>query len=317
MEILKAIHVNWTKPFFHKNDLRGHAFNTIKAKEEYELLDYQYLYTILSILNWKRLYGYIKLYTDKVGEEYYKKIGILDLYDEVDTEFLDGIKCDDPAQFWTSGKIHAICNEIPPFVFLDNDFILYEKIDTLIQQNEMIISNWEIGRGKYYFTENEFNSTINHYKLPEDYSIKSLVPNTSFLFFKNDKVLSEYKTIHIECINTVDVYPEWFWLYTDQCSLGYLIRKHKIKVDTLSDFIFLMDSDFAYKNEDVELGYTQPYYLQMNREIRNIFYNHIWLRKVQYNDDPQLKFEDCKNWISELNLNFPQYSYLVNNIKFN
>jgi hypothetical protein len=175
------------------------------------------------------------------------------------------------------------------------------------------VTNGSVG----IFTENEFNSTINHYKLPEDYSIKSLVPNTSFLFFKNDKVLSEYKTIHIECINTVDVYPEWFWLYTDQCSLGYLIRKHKIKVDTLSDFIFLMDSDFAYKNEDVELGYTQPYYLQMNREIRNIFYNHIWLRKVQYNDDPQLKFEDCKNWISELNLNFPQYSYLVNNIKFN
>jgi len=49
----------------------------------------------------------------------------------------------------------------------------------------------------------------------------------------------------------------------------------------------------------------------MNREIKNIFYNHIRLQNVKYNDNIQLKFEDCNNSISELNSNFPKQRYLL------
>ena len=56
---MKAIHVNWTKPFFEKDRLRGHGFETIKniKSETYTQPDYQLLYTILSALNWKKYNG--------------------------------------------------------------------------------------------------------------------------------------------------------------------------------------------------------------------------------------------------------------------
>ena len=70
---MKAIHVNWTKPYFEKHRLRGHGFESMKEikSDTYNVPDHQILFTILSILNWKKHNGPIKLYTDSVGASYY------------------------------------------------------------------------------------------------------------------------------------------------------------------------------------------------------------------------------------------------------
>ena len=89
---MKAIHVNWTKPFFERNRLRGHGFESIKnlKSETYDQLDSQLLYTMLSAANWKKYNGNIKLYTDSIGASFYQRFGLLDLYDEIDINFLNG-----------------------------------------------------------------------------------------------------------------------------------------------------------------------------------------------------------------------------------
>ena len=53
---MKAIHVNWTKPYFEKHRLRGHGFEVIKniKSDTYVQPDYQLLYTIYSALSWKK-----------------------------------------------------------------------------------------------------------------------------------------------------------------------------------------------------------------------------------------------------------------------
>ena len=51
---MKAIHVNWTKPFFEKHRLRGHGFEVMSISQTlknlnsktYNQLDYQLLYTM-------------------------------------------------------------------------------------------------------------------------------------------------------------------------------------------------------------------------------------------------------------------------------
>ena len=88
---MKAIHVNWTKPYFEKHRLRGHGFESTKnlKSSTYTQLDYQILYTILSIVSWKKHNGPIKLYTDSIGAAFYQRFGLLDLYDEVDIRFLN------------------------------------------------------------------------------------------------------------------------------------------------------------------------------------------------------------------------------------
>ena len=133
---MKAIHVNWTKPYFEKHRLRGHGFESIRHYESdtYNLPDYQILYTILSILHWKKHNGPIKLYTDSVGASFYHRFNLLDLYDEVDIDFLNKYSKSkvDPAYFWTSGKIKCLAHQTEPFVFMDNDMIIKENPDVLI-----------------------------------------------------------------------------------------------------------------------------------------------------------------------------------------
>ena len=51
---MKAIHVNWTKPFFERHRLRGHGFETTRSIQSdcYDQPDYKVLYTILSAIQW-------------------------------------------------------------------------------------------------------------------------------------------------------------------------------------------------------------------------------------------------------------------------
>ena len=59
---MKALHINSTLPF---------------QGAEFFIEDPIILCTILSALMWRKLNGEIKLYTDKVGYDYYKRVGLL------------------------------------------------------------------------------------------------------------------------------------------------------------------------------------------------------------------------------------------------
>ena len=52
---MNGIHVNWTKPFFHRERLRGHGFRSTRELPGkcYDQPNYQILYTILSAGMWK------------------------------------------------------------------------------------------------------------------------------------------------------------------------------------------------------------------------------------------------------------------------
>ena len=58
---MDAIHINWAKPFRNR-------FNA-----PYEVEDFEILTTILSALKWREKNGNIKMVTDSVGAQYYKK----------------------------------------------------------------------------------------------------------------------------------------------------------------------------------------------------------------------------------------------------
>jgi hypothetical protein len=87
-----ANHTNWTKPFYVKNGL----------DVEYKMEDYDVITTILSALKWRKFNGSIRMITDNIGLEYYKKLGITSIWDlGVDTSleqfnqesYIDHIGC--------------------------------------------------------------------------------------------------------------------------------------------------------------------------------------------------------------------------------
>jgi len=303
---VKAIHINWTKPFFEKDRLRGHGFKVFKnnKSKEYSLPTYQILVTKLSILNWKKWNGPIKLYTDSIGKAYYDAIGLLELYDEVDTDILDNYNDVDAAYFWTSGKINCLQYETEPFVFIDNDFIVREKINEYrLKQFDLIIGYWEIPRGYYYFTKYQFQKEIKHCRFPENYNCNSLTPNTSFMYFNNLNLVKEYVNAHSKLVDNKGVeVPEWFWLMTDQGILGHCIREGNYNVGTITNRVFLSDSDHTDSTQRYK-GMSEPWFQFIDTDnVDKFSWEHLWYLKAHFNDDKEMMLEYCNRYNKEIKM---------------
>lgn len=313
---MKGVHVNWTRPFFERHRLRGHGFKIQRElQDSYTQPEYQILYTILSILRWKQFNGPIKLYTDSIGLEFYKSLGIDKLYDEINTTVLDSYTEVDAAHFWTSGKIHCLQFETEPFTFLDQDFIVRGKVPD--HNTDIAIGHWEIPRGYYYFTKEQFNKEVTHYKLPNDYNPNAWIPNTSFMQINNVDVIKHYVEEHKKMVMTKEVVPEWFWLLTDQGSLGHIIRHFNYSVDSLTDKIFLSDSDYGNQSTRAQ-GLSEAWYYPMNANLAkdSLEWEHVWLAKVVYGTSPELLAQDTKRFRDEIWHVFPGYRWLltINNL---
>ena len=320
---MKAIHVNWTKPYFERQRLRGHGFEVMKnsTSNTYDLTDFQILYTMASIIEWKYHMeqedgrpGPIKLHTDTVGANYYQSLGILDLYDEVDVNFLNGYSKSniDAAYFWTSGKIKCLAHQNEPFVFLDQDMIINEPLPDYTYENDLTIAHWEIGRGYYYFDKEKWDKEIKHIEWPKNYDENDWSPNTSFLQFNNIKILREYHEWHKKLVTTngEDI-PEWFWLFTDQGILGHIIRENDYKINTLTNKIALSHHNTTLDDERYK-GKAEKWYLPENPDLdKETSFDHVWLDKIGYNQDSK-KYDVLKNHWFQLIVGRGYSSFLHN-----
>lgn len=316
---MKAIHVNWTKPFFERHRLRGHGFKIQRElQDSYDQPDYQILYTILSTLRWKLHNGPIKLYTDTDGLEFYKEFQIDKIYDGIDVNFLDNLTEVDAAYYWTSGKIQALQNETEPFVFLDQDFIVRGTIPESFYYGDIGIGHWEIPRGNYYFTENQWNADIKHISFPTNYNCNAYSPNTSFVYFGTASAIDEYVKAHKQLIDSGnDEVPEWFWLVTDQGILGHVIREHEYYTNTLTDRIFLADNDYA-KAEDRKFGYSEQWYYPMEHDKAKdeLEWEHVWLAKVVYGMNPEFMLNETQRFFNEIWHCFPDTRWILEHPRF-
>jgi hypothetical protein len=303
---MKGIHVNWTKPFFDRDRLRGHGFRATRdlKGECYDQPNYQILYTILSAGLWKLHNGSIKLYTDSIGFNFYQQFGINDLYDEVNISFLDGYSKSniDPARFWTSGKIKVLANQKEPFVFMDQDMIIRQPIPEYILKGDVTATHWEIPRGYYYFEEQDWEREIKHIDFPTNYNCSDLCPNTSFLAVNNMDLNREYTRWHKKLVETNgnDV-PEWFWLLTDQGILGHVIREGDYKANTLTDKVFLANSNYASKEERYK-GKSEQWYMPIgadNKKDKDLVWEHVWFNKIHFNMYPEFLKRETKRYFRE------------------
>ena len=99
--MIEAFHSNWTMPFFNAN-----------PHKEYYVEDFEILTTILSALKWREKNGSVKMITDKVGADYYKSIGLENIWDLGIDLSLDNINDKiDSNIFWAAGKLYALKSE--------------------------------------------------------------------------------------------------------------------------------------------------------------------------------------------------------------
>lgn len=318
---MKAIYVNWSAPYFNRDRLRGHGFKIFKESSvEYFKPDYEILFTILSVAYWKKFNGTTKLYTDKVGFEYYKSIGLLELWDEIDIDKLEKFNelQIDPAVFWTSAKTYCIATEEAPFVFSDLDFIIRQEMPAYFYNANVAIPHWEIPRGYYYPTREEMQK----YWQPFDgFAQHMLMPNTSLLYINDTTLQETYLNMHMQLVNSFDTSdltktPEWVWLLADQGLFGQAIRKINIKTETLTDKIFLAENEGWMPNAE---GWADMFYYKMNADQskEKTDWEHVWLAKVVYGFDPDFKKRECQRYYYEICQVFPQYKNLMIKLNLN
>ena len=193
---------------------------------------------------------------------------------------------------------------------MDLDFIIREKLPEWVFKSDVTIPYWEIPRGYYYPTEEQYLQ-IKHWSPPSDYSYKMMIPNTSFLYINNPKVQEEYLKDHKEAVDTKDEIPEWFWLVTDRGLFGQVLRRFNMNVQTLTDKVFLAD----HEGYDPNVGLACGYYYQIDHDKTKDDLNwwHVWTRKVLYNLNEEVRVNDCKMFYREIVENLPRYKHLLNN----
>lgn len=309
---MTGVFVNWTKPFVERKRLRGHAFKVYRDHEsdEYTTTDQELLFTILSVGYWKKFNGPTKLYTDKVGFDYYRKNKMLKLWDEIDVVTLENYDWVDAGQFWTSGKSFAIGKQPLPFVFLDLDFIVRQKLPDWVFESKVTIPYWEIPRGYYYPTKEQYDS-IKHWKPKENYAFNMLIPNTSFIYLNDESVQKEYLEEHLRAVNTKDEIPEWFWLVTDQGLFGQSLRNNNVNPDSLTDKVFLAEYEFV----DTPIGKADAFFYKVEHDKSKDLLNwhHVWFQKIVYNFNEDVRVNDCKDFYQEILSNLSEYSFMLDN----
>jgi len=289
---MKVIFVNWTKPFFYKQDAQG--YNKLKMfdlpDDEYDIVDYELLIQEIAVRSAKKHIGKTKLYTDLVGYNFYKKKNMLDLWDEVDTNTLENFNKNypnvKPGRFWTTGKSIVMGQEPTPYLFLDLDFIVRSKLPKWIEDYDLVHTQWEIQRGEFFV----FKQQVDDIGGIEDFEQNMMVPNTSFIFMNDEKIRDEYLKKHLDIINRdYDYVPEWLWLIADQGILGYTLRKFNSKVETIENRLYLSYPELPVEKPEVGKGLFWVKDPNRVDHVENLKYEHVWFGKHAFKTNPEFR----------------------------
>lgn len=311
---LKVIFVNWTKPFFFKEDAQG--YNKLKMSDlpddEYDIVDYELLIQEVAVRRAKKHIGKVKLYTDLIGYNFYKKKNMLNLWDEINTEVLENFNKEfdtvNPGRFWTTGKSIVMGQEPIPYIFLDLDFIVRSDIPKWIWDYDLVHTQWEIQRGEFFV----FEKQIEEIGGIDDFKQNMMVPNTSFIFMNDIKIRDEYLKKHLNIIGKKYEYvPEWLWLIADQGILGYTLRKFNSKVETIENRLYLSYPELPLETPEVGKGLFWVKDPNRIDHVDNLLYEHIWFQKYTFKTNEEYRKIRMQDLNKEIELLTPLKSKLI------
>jgi len=231
---IKGIHINSSMPFFIKN--KG---------SEYYVEDFEILTTILSALMWRMKNGPIKLYTDAVALDYYKRLGITNIWDGgIDTEVLTAIPSTINQEiFWAAAKLFALKNEEGPVAMIDTDLIIWEKIEKLVEGKRLLVLHREdfiecyppfetLKKREGYIPDERWNWTIKPC-------------NTAFAYFNDDDLKTYYTDCALDFMEGNDERPLEMisqMVFAEQRILGMCADVKQVEIYSLLDDPFQDDN---------------------------------------------------------------------------
>ena len=177
---MQAFVSNWTRPY------------AVRCPDRpYQMTDFDLLTTVLSALVWRRENGSIRMITDDTGAQYYRSLGLTDLWDGGIFTYLNDIPSTiDPCTFWAAGKLYALAATPAPCVMLDTDFIVWHSLSEHWHRPLAVIHREALNPAIYPATSAFVLAPSYHF--PTNWNWHEPACNTALTYFGNDTLRKTY-----------------------------------------------------------------------------------------------------------------------------
>ena len=265
------------------------AFHTLRTKNKADFRpdDFEIFTLILSALEWRKHNGEIFLFTDSVGRKFFSDLGILEIYDGVNTAFdeIDSLGIDENI-FWAGGKFFALKKQIFPCVMIDLDFIVWKKLDFEKFKSDIAVIHRESTDLPCYPDKNYFHFK-NNFSLPQDLNWSLEPCNAALVYFGDKNFVEKYCDFAFEFMKNSAPAPElsgWdllpYMVFVEQRWMAMCAEKCGVKIHSFAKLPELFG--------------------------RQKFFTHIWGEKKILRDNPQQAEKFCRDCAKRISHDFPE-----------
>lgn len=276
---MKAFHSNWSKPFYRLNSYK-----------EYYIDDFEILTTMLSALKWREKNGKIKMITDSVGAEYYKKLNIESIWDEGIYIGLDKIDNEiDSNIFWAAGKLYALKDVNMPAVMMDTDFIVWENVNGILESQDVCVIHKEDIIKEVYPNRDYFRFN-NEYEFDNQWDWDVLPCNTAFTYIKSNEFKEFYVSSAIEFMKNIK--------YGNN-RIVYMVFAEQRLISMCAEKVNMNIGEFM----SLKKLYGEQKY-----------FTHIWGYKEMMRNDANKREDFCIKCVKRLIKDYPEYEGIIANM---
>lgn len=252
-----------------------------KGRPKPAVEDFDLYCAALSALQWRKNGGRITLCADKTFAEYYRAIGFVAVWNDIEINVPDDLEGIDPLMFWAGAKLLALRAVNAPVVMIDTDFIAWKNPvfgKALIAAHREDISDGIYPPLSFFRTRGAI--------LP-DFSESVLPLNTAFLYVPDNDFKEFYTSQAIAFMKSAEKCDDYlkYMVFAEQRLAAMCAEYTGTPVETL------LDKDNLFRPQSD--------------------YTHLWGAKQAMRDHPELRADFIAKCRARLLSDFPEYSYLA------
>lgn len=275
---MQAFASNWTRPY------------AVRCPDRpYQMTDFDLLTTVLSALVWRRENGSIRMITDDTGAQYYRSLGLTDLWDGGIFTYLNDIpSAIDPCTFWAAGKLYALAATPAPCVMLDTDFIVWHSLSEHWNRPLAVIHREALNPAIYPAPSAFVLAPSYHF--PTNWNWHEPACNTALTYFGNDTLRKTYVEQAMDFMQAARGQDDLIYMvFAEQRLLAMCAQACGVPIHAFS---------------------TEQDLFQGNQRD----FTHIWGFKQAMQEQPVLRELFCKKCVARIRKDFPIYANICQTI---
>lgn len=233
---------------------------------------------VTQALLWKKINDNpVHLYTDEDGLEMIRSMGLLSVWDKINTKVLSSSSDIDSDVFWASSKHKVMETLEEPFIICDLDFLSWFEVEDLLKYDF-------VGYHREDFSNNPCYSDTNPSELMPDSNLDWNVNpiNTAFILMSSSDLKEEYCKLSIDFMKASSKTPDIDedsrrMVFIEQWFLAALLEARGYNNRTILNSVY-HDGKWRETYKDI-----------FNLNSKKCF--HIWHDKFEFKENPNLEKE--------------------------